>query len=186
MSKKMQIPRCYNPQTMGTYPCLPDRGGNNEKRNQTMSSEFVQKQMALLEAADDATVESRYRELVPTSADSQSFGRSWMLHRIAYALQSAATGDKLTEQEEQMIAFLATKDWRCNPCVKKPMKNEAKPTRGSRFVRSYKGKDYEMQIDSLGRFVYEGRVYKSATSIAREITGSHVNGKIWWGLRKEV
>ncbi len=151
-----------------------------------MNNEYVQKQLQLLEEADDATIESRYRELVCANADAGVFGRRWMIHRIAYALQSATVGDKLSKQELQMIEFLASKDWRCNLCVKKPMKNEKKAARCSRFVRTYKGKDYEMQIDSLGRFVFEGRVYKSSTAIAREITGSHVNGKVWWGLRKEV
>lgn len=183
--KKCEIPPCYVADITASYSPHPRTAGCGPTSKQTMT-EYVQKQLAQLKDADDATIDPRYKELVSDIADPHRFSREWKLQRIAYALQSAATGDKLSEQELQTLAFLATKDWRCNPSVRKPMKQERKPTRGSTFIRSYKGKDYEMTVDSLGRFVYEGRVYRSCTSIAREITGSHVNGKIWWGLRKEV
>ena len=51
---------------------------------------------------------------------------------------------------------------------------------GTKFIRSYKGERYEVEVIKDG-FLFEGIVYKSLSAIARKITGVHWNGKIFFG-----
>lgn len=146
-----------------------------------MKNEYVNKQLQLLEEADDETILARFRELVGETG-ATDFGKRFLRRRVAYAIQSAASGEALSESELQAIDFLATKDWRCNPSLKRVKPTDKKPMRGTFYVKRYKGKEYRMEVDSLGRFIYEGQPYKSATCVARMITGTHINGKTWWGI----
>ncbi|MGL4677217.1 MAG: DUF2924 domain-containing protein [Brevinema sp.] len=50
------------------------------------------------------------------------------------------------------------------------------------FVREYQGKKYEVSIND-GDFFYMGIKYKSLSKIAREITGTNWNGKLFFGCK---
>ncbi len=55
------------------------------------------------------------------------------------------------------------------------------PVAGTRLVREWNGRRYEVTVAS-GGFVFEGR-YRSLTAIAKAITGTHWNGRAFFGLR---
>ena len=50
-----------------------------------------------------------------------------------------------------------------------------------RFVREYKGKVYEVQVEN-GFYIYNGQEYKSLSGVAFAITGVHWNGKRFFGV----
>ncbi|MGL4367577.1 MAG: DUF2924 domain-containing protein [Brevinemataceae bacterium] len=50
------------------------------------------------------------------------------------------------------------------------------------FVREYQGQKYEVSIID-GGFFYMGKQYKSLSKIAREITGTNWNGKLFFGVK---
>jgi hypothetical protein len=50
---------------------------------------------------------------------------------------------------------------------------------GTKFIRSYKGNKYEVEVIKDG-FLFKGEIYKSLSSIARKITGKQWNGKIFF------
>ena len=54
---------------------------------------------------------------------------------------------------------------------------------GTRLVRQYKGTRYEVIATHEG-FLYQGKEYKSLSMIAREITGTRWNGKLFFGVKK--
>ena len=54
---------------------------------------------------------------------------------------------------------------------------------GTKLVRDWKEKTYEVTVVH-GGFEFEGRRYKSLTAIAEAITGSHWNGRAFFGLKK--
>ena len=147
-----------------------------------MKQEFIKSQIDGLKSCPTDTLRMRYAEIVGNPECTMSLGRVHMIRRIAYEIQSSATGTKLTEAELDALAFLATKDWRCNPSVKQPQKAQVPIKPGTTYVKSYKGKEYRMEVDAFGRFLFEGQAYKSPTAIAQLITGSHTNGKTWWGI----
>ncbi|MGL4561107.1 MAG: DUF2924 domain-containing protein [Brevinema sp.] len=62
---------------------------------------------------------------------------------------------------------------------------------GTKLVREYQGKKYEVSIidggshssHPNGGFFYNGIKYKSLSKIAREITGTNWNGKLFFGCK---
>lgn len=54
-------------------------------------------------------------------------------------------------------------------------------TAGTRFIREFKGKKYEVTALDKG-FSYNGKTYKSLSAIANEITGTRWNGKKFFGI----
>ena len=56
-------------------------------------------------------------------------------------------------------------------------------TRGTRVYRDWKGKRYEVFIRDDGKFEYDGTLYRSLSAIAGVITGTHWNGKKFFGVK---
>lgn len=54
---------------------------------------------------------------------------------------------------------------------------------GTKFIRSYKGIKYEVQVSEKW-FIYNGKNYKSLSAIAKLITGTQWNGKLFFGVIK--
>ena len=50
----------------------------------------------------------------------------------------------------------------------------------TQLVREYQGKKHEVSMHPFGCFFYEGKQYKSLSKIAREITGTNWNGKLFF------
>ena len=57
------------------------------------------------------------------------------------------------------------------------------PVVGTRLVREWNGHTYEVTVVH-GGFEYEGRRYRSLTAITQAITGTHWNGRAFFGLKK--
>lgn len=60
----------------------------------------------------------------------------------------------------------------------------ATPRPGTRIVREWRGRRYEVLIDEHGP-TFEGKRYRSLSQIARTITGVRWNGPRFFGLRQE-
>lgn len=54
-------------------------------------------------------------------------------------------------------------------------------TNGATIVREYQGKIFTIEILAKG-FSYNNKVYRSLSAIANEITGTHCNGKRFFGV----
>ena len=50
------------------------------------------------------------------------------------------------------------------------------------LVKEYKGKRYEVAVTERG-FMYEGNQYTSISAVAKAITGTHWNGKRFFGIK---
>ena len=53
----------------------------------------------------------------------------------------------------------------------------------TRFVRIWKARRHEVLAHENG-FEYEGRMFRSLSAVAREITGTRWNGRLFFGLKK--
>jgi hypothetical protein len=53
---------------------------------------------------------------------------------------------------------------------------------GTKLTRTYKGKRITVTVMEKG-FEFDGSLYRSLSAIANKITGSHVSGNAWFGLR---
>ena len=54
---------------------------------------------------------------------------------------------------------------------------------GTRLVRIWNDRRYEVTVQVDG-YEYEGRTFRSLSAVAREITGTRWNGKVFFGLKK--
>ena len=54
---------------------------------------------------------------------------------------------------------------------------------GTKLIREYKGEKHEVIALEKG-FEYKDKYYKSLSAIAREITGTQWNGKLFFGVKK--
>ncbi len=50
------------------------------------------------------------------------------------------------------------------------------------LVKNYKGKRYEVAVTERG-FMYNGKNYSSISAVAKAITGTHWNGKRFFGIK---
>ena len=54
---------------------------------------------------------------------------------------------------------------------------------GTKLLREWQGKVHEVLALDDGRFAYDGKTYRSLTTIARQVTGVHQSGPKFFGLK---
>lgn len=99
--------------------------------------------------------------------------------RIAYRLQELQFGG-LSPDAEQVLDDIANSD----PLARLEKKQARKhvSTRGTRFLREWNGTTYEVIVQSARCLEFNGKMYRSLSAIASEITGAHWNGKRFFGV----
>ena len=101
--------------------------------------------------------------------------------RLAYRLQEIYLGG-ISKEDMDILNAIADKDQLANLTPKSAVKMTTR--QGTRYRRVWKGKEYEVIVAEDGRFEYQGKAYKSLSAIAREITGSRWNGKLFFGVKR--
>ncbi|MEX0645676.1 MAG: DUF2924 domain-containing protein [Parvularculaceae bacterium] len=97
---------------------------------------------------------------------------------LAHAIQARRFGG-LSNDARRTLERLAKK-LRENPRAAL-LKGETPPA-GARLIRDWRGERHEVEIIDSG-FVYRGKIYKSLSVIAEEITGAHWSGPRFFGLK---
>lgn len=100
--------------------------------------------------------------------------------RIAYRLQEIYLGG-LSDKDLAALEAIADKDPLANlnqNGIRKVINRE-----GTRLKRVWKGNEYEVIAVGDGTFEFNGKGYKSLSAIAREITGTRWNGKLFFGVK---
>ena len=62
-----------------------------------------------------------------------------------------------------------------------PARTRQQPSPGTRLIRDWNGRSHVVDVLQEG-FAFEGRLHKSLTAIARQITGAHWSGPRFFGL----
>lgn len=130
-------------------------------------------------------------EFERTSGEAaRSNNRVFLTKRILWRLQAAAEGG-LTERARQRAAEIADETkLRARPPSEvhsdfassaAPPRASCLPPAGSIISRVYKGRRLEVKVLDNG-FELEGTVYGSAGALAKAITGSNWNGRLFLGL----
>jgi hypothetical protein len=105
--------------------------------------------------------------------------REWLWRKVAWKVQ---------EQRYGGLSSLATK--RLNELVAEmdlPLTAPRKATgiiTGTTLTRSYRGELIEAKRVDNG-WAYEGVIYRSLSAVANAVTGSHCNGRAFFGLSKK-
>lgn len=104
--------------------------------------------------------------------------RQFLLGNLHYEQQCLIHGG-LSSATKKRIIYLAER-FKKNPRYR-PSQSRSEYTPGTRFLREYKGKTYEVIVKSEG-FTYQGQTFNSLSSIANAITGASWNGRKFFGL----
>ena len=147
-------------------------------------------EVAALKQMTVAELRARYAEVFGEA--TQAGNKTWLIKRIAWRIQALAEGD-LSQRARRRAAQLANDaDLRLTP----PRQGQAQyngtasrrepldgrlPPPGTILTRPYKGQTLRVRVLNQG-FEHQGTVYPSLSALAKAITGSHINGFLFFRL----
>ena len=141
-------------------------------------NEILDRQLGSLEDMNVAELKTRFLELYGFECGATN--ARGLRNRLAYKLQEIHLGG-LSEQDRTLLEKLADDDPAANLNFKDARPRS--PASGARLRREWKGKTYEVVVKGDGDFEYAGKIYHSLSSIAGVITGTHWNGKKFFGVK---
>lgn len=155
----------------------------------------VANEVARLEKMSVNQLAKRFEEVF--GEQSRSRHKRYLIRRIAWRLQADAEGG-LTDRARQRAEELANDaEIRVTPPREKKNRTadaETIPLAGGRdtrlpppgncIERDYKGRTIRVLVIADG-FEYEGERYKSLSAIAKAVTGSHMNGFLFFRLWRD-
>jgi hypothetical protein len=152
----------------------------------------VEDELAALQTMTVGELCRRYEDLFGQPVRTRH--KAYLVRKIAWRIQAVAEGD-LSERARRRAEELANDaDIRLMPprrplhgagdgaggttrTVKAPAaaQDARLPAPGAAIVRVYKGRQVRVIVRPDG-FEYDGRRYKTLTAVAKDVTGSHMNG----------
>ncbi|MDR1124101.1 MAG: DUF2924 domain-containing protein [Elusimicrobiota bacterium] len=111
---------------------------------------------------------------MPTPTKSS---REFLSKNISWQKQAKEQGINLKRFSKMMDVALSQYE------LGKKVKPELIVKSGTKFIRQWQGKTHEVEA-SGSTFIYSGETYKSLSAIARKITGTQWNGKLFFGVKK--
>ena len=140
---------------------------------------MVKAQLARLDTMDGPALAAKFEELYGFRP-CDTTPRHLRL-RLAYRIQEILLGG-ISEADMAALERIAASDPLANFTVPKDDKRTLKMA-GVQLRRVWQGKEYVVTVLGGGEFEYNGAKYNSLSRIAREITGGHWNGKLFFGVK---
>ncbi len=145
--------------------------------------ESVLRQITELRTLDHEGLRQLWRTLYGT--DPPTYVRKFLIRRLSYKIQEIAYGGLSPETQRKMRTVLDTHGFDENGCKVESKRERTRqavdaPIAGTKFVRVWNGRRYEVTAIP-GGFEYDGKRYRSLTAVAKAITGTHWNGRVFFG-----
>lgn len=159
----------------------------------------INKEVREMEKRSVRELRQQYADVFGESTNAAN--KPWLIKRIAWRMQSNIEGD-ISERARLRAAEIANDaDVRMSPPPDDPKpkrpqitdhfktesvvfkSDERLPPAGTTLTRKYKGIDHQVKVMPIG-FDYDGKVYKSLTAVAKQITGQHCSGFTFFNLGK--
>lgn len=115
----------------------------------------------------------KYFKMPPPTKSSREF----LSKNILWQKQAKEQGLNLKKFYKTLDSALAHFE------VGKKVQPELIVKSGTKFIRQWQGKTHEVEAAG-STFIYKGDSYKSLSAIARKITGTQWNGKLFFGVKK--
>lgn len=156
----------------------------------------IARELAALQRLTIPELRRRYAELYGDA--TRSGNRTWLVRRLAWRLQELAEGG-LSDRAKRRAAELANDadlrvlpprtfavdgDTAPPPKTLRFQQDERLPPPGSVLTRRYKGQEIQVLVRADG-FEHAGRVFPSLSAVAREVTGTHTNGFLFFKLNQQ-
>jgi len=150
-------------------------------------------------------LKQRYAEVF--GEETRSYHKAYLVRRIAWRVQANAEGDiaeRVRRLRERALAIADDADLRmrapgparppgparlaaqapATATALLPVSADSRlPMPGALLTREYRGRTIRVRVLPKG-FDYEGTIYRSLSAIAKEVTGAHWNGYLFFGIEK--
>jgi len=124
---------------------------------------------------------------------TRSRNKDWLIKRMIWRLQANAYGDLSQRARQRALELANDADLRLQAPRQLPPRTQVVqvdspasarlPTPGTILTRDYKGRRLSVTVREDG-FEFEGDYFKSLSAVAQQITGTHVNGYLFFRLGK--
>jgi hypothetical protein len=159
----------------------------------------VAKELAALQKMTGGQLRTKYAEVF--GEESRSGHKEWLVKRIAWRIQANIEGDLSERARRRGLELANEADLRLKaPTTLKlgiepkhaprtVQTNAAKspddrlPPVGTVITRDYRGQKLSVTVRSNG-LEYAGELYRSLSAVAKAITGTHINGYLFFALGK--
>jgi hypothetical protein len=136
--------------------------------------------LAALKTAPTPELKQQWRDLFET--EPPPYNRRFLESRLAYRIQELAYGGLKPETIERLEALgeqLANRKG-----LSRRSDEANRPISGTRLIREWQGVEHCVTVRDHD-YEYQGRPYKSLSSVARAITGTRWNGWVFFGLKNQ-
>ena len=137
------------------------------------------KQVTALPSLSTPELRAMWKDLF--QATPPPYNKQFLVKRLAFRIQELAFGG-ITDSTEERLAALAADEMTQDRMPPPPPEGEI-PISGTRLIREWKGVEHCCTVLEDG-FEYQGQRYKSLSAVARAITGTRWNGKVFFALKK--
>lgn len=142
-------------------------------------SESMLRQIAELQMLSTEQLWERWRALLGT--EPPHYQREFLIRRLAYRIQEIVHGG-LSNTSRQLIAeIVGEQNSTRSTHTRQSTRTPSRPLPGTRLIREWNGQRYEVTVTAAG-FEFAGKPYHSLSAIATAITGTHWNGRRFFGL----
>ena len=154
--------------------------------------ETILAQIIALKNASVEELQGKHKELF-NSQEATSNSKVYLIRIIAYRLQEFEYGGLSEKAQKRLAELINTYDpvnnkafrpkivMQTQAMKKNHIRDNRLPIPVSIIINEYKGKNIQLKALETG-FEYNGKIYKNLTAIAKEITGSHWNGYLFFNL----
>ena len=139
-------------------------------------TDTVLAQIAALKEKPIQALKQQWRDLFET--EPPPYNRRFLEHRLAYRIQELAYGGLKPETLRYLLDLAEELDG--GDPVRRRQSANSRPVAGTRLIREYQGIEHCVTVRDED-FEYQGRPYKSLSAIARAITGTRWNGRVFFG-----
>jgi len=128
---------------------------------------------------------ARYREQF--GKEPRSKHRVWLIKRLAWRIQERRLGGLSEVARRRLEELISEIDWPGEPSSRtvgghlSPSRKPGDPPIGTALVREWRGQQVRVSVVADG-YEHDGVVHASLSAAAKAITGTHWNGRLFFGL----
>ena len=144
-------------------------------------SDTVLARLVALKTTPTPDLKRQWRDLF--ESEPPPYNRRFLESRLAYRIQELTYGGLMSETIERLEA-LGEEFYVNTGKPKRRTDIEHRPIAGTRLIREWQGVEHCVTVRD-NDYEYQGRPYKSLSSVARTITGTRWNGWVFFGLKNQ-
>ena len=145
-------------------------------------TDSIPARLAALKTTPTPELKKQWRDLF--DSEPPAFNRRYLESRLAYRIQELAYGGLKPETVRRLERLGEELDGGDRVKSRRRADHSDRPIAGTRLVREWKGVEHVVTVLVDG-YEWQGRPYKSLSAIARAITGTRWNGRVFFGLKNQ-